>query len=103
MFLAKQPSVTVVQFAEMLGMPVSSLQMLMKDHMERDPQIKLSIHENVSFIKLQEGYPHFYSETEISKNNKTQLVPGGSSIGILEVYESLSQIVRVAAAQHHAL
>ena len=48
----------------MLGMPASSLQMLMKSVNERDPITKTSIHENVSFIKLQEGYPIFFNETE---------------------------------------
>lgn len=36
----------------MLGMPISSLKMLLKDHTERDPLVKQSIHEHVSFIKL---------------------------------------------------
>jgi len=36
----------------MLGMPISSLKMLLKDHNERDPLVKQSIHEHVSFIKL---------------------------------------------------
>ena len=64
--------------------------MLLKDHHERDPLVKQSIHEHVSFIKLQEGYPVFLTETEISKVNKIQLVPKGSEIGLLEMYESLS-------------
>lgn len=44
--------------------------MLLKDHHERDPLVKTSVHEHVSFIKLQEGYPIFFSDTEITKNNK---------------------------------
>jgi hypothetical protein len=64
--------------------------MLMKDHHERDPLVKQSIHENISFIKLQEGYPIFLSETEYSKHNKMTLVPGGKQIGILEMFESLN-------------
>ena len=86
----------------MVGIPLASLQMLLKDHHERDPLVKQSIHENTSFIKLQEGYPLFFSETEYSKHNKVTLVPDGHEIGILEVFDSLSQVVRVAAASHHA-
>ena len=52
MFQAKQASVDPKQFAEMLGMPFSSLLMLMKEHHERDPLVKTSIHEHVSFIKI---------------------------------------------------
>jgi hypothetical protein len=40
MFKAKEPTVNINQFAEMLGMPLRSLQMLLKDHAERDPLIK---------------------------------------------------------------
>lgn len=87
----------------MLGMPISSLKMLLKDHNERDPLVKQSIHEHVSFIKLQEGYPIFSQETEGNKANKIQLVPGSNYIGILEIYESLSSITRVAAACYHAI
>lgn len=47
------------EFANYLGIPFSSLQMLMKEHHERDPVIRQAIHENVSFIKIQEGYPQF--------------------------------------------
>ena len=47
------------EFANQLGMPFSSLQMLMKDHHERDPLVNTTIHEHVSFIKIQEGYPQF--------------------------------------------
>ena len=40
------------EFANYLGMPFSSLQMLMKDHHERDPLVRQAIHEHVSFIKV---------------------------------------------------
>ena len=52
MFAAKNINIDPRQFAEMLGMPFSSLLMLMKEHHERDPLVKQSIHEHVSFIKL---------------------------------------------------
>jgi hypothetical protein len=59
MFIAKYPNFTVAQFADMLGVPLSNLHMLLKEHYERDPLVKQSVYENVSFIKLQEGYPNF--------------------------------------------
>lgn len=77
--------------------------MLLKDHAERDPLIKQSIHEHVSFIKLQEGYPVFFTDTEISKNNKVQVVPNGTTIGMLEIFESLSQAVKIQAAVYHSV
>jgi len=40
MFNAKHPQVQVAQFAEMLGVPVSNLHMLLKEHHERDPLVK---------------------------------------------------------------
>jgi hypothetical protein len=40
MFNAKLPAVNINQFAEMLGMPISSLKMLLKEHTERDPHVK---------------------------------------------------------------
>ena len=39
------------EFAAYLGIPFSSLQMLMKDYKERDPMVQQTIHEHVSFIK----------------------------------------------------
>lgn len=53
----------------MLGIPITALSMLMKEHHERDPLVKSSIHENSSFIKLQEGYPLFFRETNDSLTN----------------------------------
>lgn len=103
MFNAKQPNVTVAQFAEMMGLPLTSLQMLLKDHIERDPTVRQSIHENVSFIKLQEGFPIFYAESEVTRQNKTRLLPNATEIGILDFYESLSQVVKFVAGQHHCL
>ena len=40
------------EFAKFLGMPYSSLQMIMKEHHERDSQVRETIHEHVSFIKI---------------------------------------------------
>lgn len=56
------------EFANFLGIPFSSLQMLMKQHHERDHLISTAIHEHVSFIKIQEGYPQFIYKTDKVQN-----------------------------------
>lgn len=92
MFQAKQQALDPKQFAEMLGMPFSSLLMLMKEHHERDPLIKTTIHEHVSFIKIQEGYPTFIYDTAVKQQNKVKMTGQGRPIGILDFYESLSML-----------
>lgn len=52
MFQAKQITIDPRQFADMLGMPFSSLQNLMAQHHERDPLVQTTLHEDISFIKL---------------------------------------------------
>ena len=74
MFTAKKGT-DPMQFAEMLGIPFSSLEMLMKQHHERDPVVKTSLHENVSFVKIQEGYPIFMYDTSVKAQNKVTLNP----------------------------
>ena len=104
MFKAKQEAVDPRQFAEMLGMPFSSLVMLMKEHHERDPLVKTSIHEHVSFIKLQEGHPSFLYDNAVKKQNKVKLTIGckeSKDIGILDFYDGLSNITKVVAACSH--
>ena len=99
MFHAKKHAVDPMQFAEMLGVPFSSLEMLMKQHHERDPVVKTSLHEHVSFIKIQEGYPIFIYDTAVKAQNKIKLnVEGSRDIGILDFYESLANLPRVIAA-----
>ena len=99
MFTAKKNAVDPLQFAEMLGVPFSSLEMLMKQHHERDPVVKTSLHEHVSFIKIQEGYPIFVYDTAIKAQNKVTLSPESvREIGILDFYESLSNLPKVISA-----
>lgn len=98
MFSAKNLNIDPRQFAEMLGMPFSSLLMLMKEHHERDPLVKQSIHEHVSFIKLQEGYPVFVDPKSTKKQNKVRVTTEGKEIGILDFYESLQSVTKVVAA-----
>ena len=73
--------------------------MLMKQHHERDPVVKTSLHEHVSFIKIQEGYPIFIYDTAIKEQNKIRINSEGSrDIGILDFYESLANLPRVIAS-----
>merc|ERR1712196_210744 len=64
--------------------------------------VKQSIHEHVSFIKLQEGYPLFFAETNQDKHNFVQTVPNGTKINILDIYESLSAVTKVAGICHQS-
>ena len=99
MFQAKKHAVDPMQFAEMLGVPFSSLEMLMKQHHERDQVVKVSLHEHVSFIKIQEGYPIFIYDTAVKEQNKVCLnSEGGRKIGILDIYESLANMPRIVSA-----
>ena len=99
MFHAKKYAVDPMQFAEMLGVPFSSLEMLMKQHHERDPVVKTSLHEHVSFIKIQEGYPIFIYDTAVKAQNKIRINSEGSKeIGILDFYESLANLPKVVSA-----
>ena len=101
MFRAKQAA-DPMQFAEMLGVPFSSLEMLMKQHHERDPVVKTSLHEHVSFIKIQEGHPLFLVDSAVKAQNKVSLnLDGGRPIGILDFYESLANLPRVVSAIQH--
>jgi len=102
MFAAKQTTIDPKQFAEMLGMPYSSLLMLMKEHHERDPIVKTSIHEHVSFIKVQEGYPIFIFDGAVKKQNKIKITEMGKEICILDFFESLAFISKVVSVCHHS-
>ena len=99
MFQAKKHAVDPLAFAEMLGVPFSSLEMLMKQHHERDPVVKTSLHEHVSFIKIQEGYPIFIYDTAVKEQNKISVNPESHrKIGILDFYESLANLPRIVSA-----
>jgi hypothetical protein len=45
------------EFAFQIGVPFSKLELILKDHHERDHLVRQTVHENVSFIKITEGYP----------------------------------------------
>ena len=85
------------EFANFLGIPFSSLQMLMKQHHERDQVISTTIHEHVSFIKIHEGYPQFIYKTD-KVQNLIKFTPKSEEIGILDFYESLTVMPKVITA-----
>lgn len=89
------------EFANVLGMPYSSLQMLMKEHHERDPLVRTSIHEHVSFIKIQEGYPQFLYKTNVLQN-LIKFNQDSETIGLLDFYESFHVVPRVISAMQLA-
>ena len=61
--------------------------------------MKTSLHEHVSFIKIQEGYPIFVYENAVKAQNKISLNPESTrEIGILDFYESLSNLPKVISA-----
>ena len=68
--------------------------MLMKDFQEKDPMVQQSIHEHVSFIKIEEGYPIFMNDTSAKENNTMQFMKDSQKVGILDFYESLSVITK---------
>ena len=80
-------------FAERIGIPYTNLEILLKDHHERDPLVRQSLHENVAFIKTSEGYPRFiYNNAK--KEKKVRFTPQSQSIGLLDFYQSLEVMPR---------
>ena len=49
-------------FATKMQIPLKNLEMMLKDHHERDPLVKQSIHEHNAFVKVHEGYPHPFDQ-----------------------------------------
>lgn len=76
--------------------------MLMKEHHERDPLVRTAIHEHVSFIKIQEGYPQFIYKTAVVQN-LIKFNEESESIGLLDFYESLHAVPRILSAIQLAL
>ena len=61
--------------------------------------MKTSLHEHVSFIKIQEGYPIFIYDTAVKEQNKISVNPESHrKIGILDFYESLANLPRIVSA-----
>jgi len=57
----------------------------MKEHHERDQLVKQSLHENVAFIKVSEGYPEYHSHNAVQLN-KFKFNEFSREIGVLDFY-----------------
>ena len=53
------------EFAKALSIPYKNLEAIMKDHHERDPLVKQSLHEHVNFIRNSEGYPYYIIQNAV--------------------------------------
>jgi hypothetical protein len=89
---------TPKDFARSIGLPDESLEAMLKDHHERDQLVRVSVHENASFVKVSEGYPHYIYKQAGSAKNAFKFHEGGASIDLLDFYEGLQVMPRVLAA-----
>ena len=87
------------EFAKNIGLPLADLEMMLADHHERDHLVRVSVHENASFVKMTEGYPHYIYK---ANKNKFKFHEGASSIDLLDFYEGLHIMPRVLAAINKA-
>lgn len=71
---------------------------MLKDHHERDQLVRVSVHENTSFVKMAEGYPHYIYKQAGSTKNAFKFHPNGAAIDLLDFYEGLQVMPRVLAA-----
>lgn len=87
------------EFAKHIGLPYPDLEMMLADHHERDHLVRVSVHENASFVKMTEGYPHYLYK---SHKNKFKFHEGAHTIDLLDFYEGLHVMPRVLAAMNKA-
>ena len=85
-------------FAMEIGLPEADLEAILKDHHERDHLVRVSVHENTSFVKVSEGYPHYIAKQAGSSKNQFKFHEQGQSIDLLDFYEGLHVMPRVLAA-----
>lgn len=87
------------EFAKHIGLPSTDLEMMLADHHERDHLVRVSVHENASFVKMTEGYPHYLYK---ANKNKFKFSQGAQTIDLLDFYEGLHVMPRVLAAMAKA-
>lgn len=85
------------EFARSLGIPYKNLEVLLHDHHERDHLVAGSLHEEVSFTKIQEGYPQFLYRTA-KLQNKIKFSEQSDECEVLDFYEGLQIMPKVIAA-----
>ena len=57
------------EVAKALMIPYKNLETILKDHHERDQLVGVTIHEHVSFTKMNEGYPQFIYKNARAQNS----------------------------------
>lgn len=82
--------------------PYKNLETILKDHHERDQLVGVTIHEHVSFSKMNEGYPQFMYKNARAQN-AIKFNEHGDKVDILEFYDSLSIMPKVISAIQQAL
>ena len=90
------------EVAKHLNIPFKNLEMILKDHHERDHLVGVSVHENVSFAKMNEGYPQFMYRNAAAQN-KIKFNEKGEHLDVLEFYEGLQIMPKVISAMQQAL
>jgi hypothetical protein len=60
------------------------------------------VHENVSFVKITEGYPHYFIKNA-RDNLKFKISKKSKTIEILDFYEGLHIMPKIVAAIHRAV
>jgi hypothetical protein len=81
-------------FAEVLGLPEITADDLFKNNREKEPVVIDALRQQARFIKIEEGYPHFLTE---SKNAKKLVKFGLDSpdTPILDFYEGLTWVSKI--------
>jgi len=74
---------------------------MMKDHHERDQLVKQSLHENVAFIKVNEGFPEYLSHNAVQLN-KIKFSEQSKEIGVLDFFSSLGVMPKVISCIERA-
>jgi hypothetical protein len=92
----------LTEFASYFQIPVENLKQMMEQHHERDHLVRQSIHEQVAFIKMSEGYPQHLSHNS-SQQDGFKYTEKSESIGVLDFYESLQTMPRVCASIERAI
>lgn len=93
---------SLADFAIYFEFPVDSLKRMMEQHHERDQLVRQSIHEQVAFIKMNEGYPLLFANNATQKTS-FRFCDISDTVGVLDFYESLSIMPKVIASIERAV
>lgn len=87
---------TLADLSRELGIPLPDLKALLEPHHERDHLVRQSVHEHISFIKMNEGYPQFFSHSA-TQRSKFKFTEHSEEVGVLDFYESLQTMPKAIA------